>query len=145
MKKAIFYILITFITLSCTKSIKDSDLENIKGYWEIEKVILPEGTSKEYKINEEVEKVEYNNGKGVKRKVILLYNGNFLVNNIKQQFSIEKRKDSYFIMNKTDFSNWEEEILTLSPEKLIVKNEEGIEYYYKKRNDIKLEDNGKKN
>ena len=112
MKKAIFYILISFITLSCTKSIKDSDLENIKGYWEIEKVILPEGTSKEYKINEEVEKVEYDNGKGVKRKVILLYDGNFLVNNIKQQFSIKKRKDSYFIINKTDFSNWEEEILT---------------------------------
>ena len=56
----------------------------------------------------------------------------------------KKKEDSYYIINKTDFSEWEEEIISLSNDKLVVKNKEGMEYYYKKRNDIKLETNGKK-
>ncbi|NJM80754.1 MAG: hypothetical protein HC854_16165 [Flavobacterium sp.] len=99
---------------------------------------------KEYKINEEVEQIQYVNKEGVRRKVVLLYNGNFLSNNIKQKFVIQKKEDSYFIINKTDFSEWEEEIISLFKEKLVLKNKEGMEYYYKRRNDIKLETNGKK-
>lgn len=144
MKKTLVYFLLLFIMTSCGEKIKESDLTNLDGFWEIEKVELANDILKEYKINEEVEQIQYKNNEGVRRKVVLLYNGNFLSNNIKQKFSIQKKEDSYYIINKTDFSEWEEEIISLSNDKLVVKNKEGMEYYYKKRNDIKLETNGKK-
>lgn len=144
MKKTIIYFSLLFIITSCSEKIKESDLTNLDGFWEIEKVKLNNDILKEYKINEEVEQIEYADNKGVRRKVVLLYNGNFLSNNIKQKFVIKKKEASYYIENKTDFSAWEEEMIALSKDKLVLKNKEGMEYYYKKRNDIKLETNGKK-
>ncbi len=144
MKKTIAYFLMLFIITSCSEKINESDLINLDGFWEIEKVELNNAILKEYKINEEVEQIQYTDNKRVRRKVVLLYNGNFLSNNVKQNFVVKKKEASYYIENKTDFSAWEEEIITLSKDKLVLKNKEGMEYSYKKRNDIKLETNGKK-
>ena len=144
MQKWIFYLVTGLLISSCSKKVTKEDITNISGYWEIEKVELVDGSKKVYKINEEVEYIQFNDNKGVRRKVILLYNGDYLLNNIKQKFTITERDGTFFISNATDFSEWEEEIEALTDSKLVLQNKEGIKYYYKKRNDIKLETNGKK-
>ena len=54
MKKIILF-LVFGLFLSCKQSISESDLQNLNGYWEIEKVELPDGDKKEYKVNETID------------------------------------------------------------------------------------------
>ena len=47
------------------------------------------------------------------------------------------------MLNHTEFSDWKEEIERLNGKELVIKNEEGIQYFFKKRTDINLGTNGK--
>ena len=38
------------VFFSCKQNITQADMVNLNGYWEIEKVVLPDGDKKEYKI-----------------------------------------------------------------------------------------------
>ena len=119
------------------------DLQFLNGFWEIEKVVKEGETVKEYKINESVERFEFHNNKGTRNKVILLYNGNFVLNNVMQEFLIEEKEGTFYLLNHTEFSDWKEEIERLNGKELVIKNEEGIQYFFKKRTDINLGTNGK--
>lgn len=145
MQRIVIFSFIVGLFFSCATPIQEADLVKLNGFWEIEKVVLPNKDVKEYKVNEEMEQIEFKEGKGTRRKVIMLYNGNFLTNNITQEFTIETKNDECFLLNKTDYATWKEEIVELSDAILSIKNEEGILYHYRKRNDIKLEKNGEKN
>ena len=54
MKKIVLFLVFSLL-VSCKQSITEADLQNLNGYWEIEKVMLPDGEKKEYKINETVD------------------------------------------------------------------------------------------
>ncbi|MVO10936.1 hypothetical protein GOQ30_17325 [Flavobacterium sp. TP390] len=142
MKKILFFALF-FILTSCSKKISSSDLNFLNGFWEIEKVVKEGETVKEYKINESVERFDFHDDKGTRNKVIMLYNGNFVLNNVVQEFSIEEKEGTFYLLNHTEFSDWKEEIERLDENELVIKNEEGIQYFFKKRTDINLGTNGK--
>ena len=52
--KHIKIILVLFFLsiLSCKSDVKPEDLQQLNGFWEIEKVQMPDGSTKEFKINE---------------------------------------------------------------------------------------------
>ncbi|WP_445455254.1 hypothetical protein [Flavobacterium sp. HNIBRBA15423] len=141
--KKVLSCFILFVLFSCSETIQESDLQNLNGIWEIEKVKLSDETEKEYKVNEAVEQIQFENKKGIRRKVRLVYNGNFLLNNVIQKFTIEEKDNSFYILNHTEFSDWKEEIKLLTNESLMLENEQGMKYYYKKRTDIKIGKDGK--
>lgn len=141
--KKILFVALFFIITSCSKKISSSDLYFLNGFWEIEKVVKEGKTVKEYKINESVERFNFHDDKGTRNKVIVLYNGNFVLNNVVQEFSIEEEEGTFYLWNHTEFSDWREEIEKLDEKELVIKNEEGIQYFFKKRTDINLGTNGK--
>ena len=49
MKKIVGFLVLVLL-MSCKQTITESDLNNLNGYWEIEKVVLPDGDKKEYKV-----------------------------------------------------------------------------------------------
>jgi hypothetical protein len=55
MKKLLILFFLGTIGLSCKQKITDTDLQHLNGYWEIEKVTLPDGDTKEYKVNETID------------------------------------------------------------------------------------------
>ncbi|WP_130735577.1 hypothetical protein [Flavobacterium sp. J27] len=142
MKKIVFSFLF-LVVLSCSEKKATIDIQALGGIWEIEKVILADQRVKEYKINESVEQINLDKNKGTRRKVVMLYNGNFVLNNVIQEFTIEQKEGNVILLNHTEFSDWKEVIQDLSDTRLVLKNEQGIEYYYKKRTDIKLGKDGK--
>ncbi|VXC23993.1 conserved hypothetical protein [Flavobacterium sp. 9AF] len=141
--RKIFFSLFFLILLSCSEKKDNIDLKFLNGIWEIQKVVLTDNSVKEYKINESVEQININKNKGTRRKVLLFYNGNFVLNNIIQEFRMEQKDKKYFLLNHTQFSEWKEVIETLNDSELVLKNEQGLEYHYKKRTDIKLGEDGK--
>lgn len=132
MKKKIIVALTFVFLFSCQKEIKEADIQNLNGYWEIEKVILPDGEEKEYTANETFDFFEVKDKKGTRKKGMQQFDGTLLTNDVSENLTIEFKDGNCFINYKTDFATWKEEIISISKEKLIVKNKSDLEYHYKR-------------
>ena len=118
--------------LSCKQSISESDLQNLNGYWEIEKVELPDGDKKEYKVNETIDFFKITDKKGFRSKVMPQIDGTYLTNDLKEDVVVVLKDGDATIQYKTNYANWNEEIIELSKDKLVVKNQQDLEYHYKR-------------
>lgn len=142
MKKAITILFISFL-IACNKKVNPSDITKINGYWEIEKVILPDGTEKKYTINETIDYFKVNNNKGFRKKVTPQLDGTFLVNDDYENVEIKVIDEIYFINYSTSYSKWKEKILTINDDKLVTINDAKNEYHYKRASSINIIPNGK--
>lgn len=131
MKKCIL-LLLAIITVSCGKNITDEDIAHLNGYWEIEVAIMPDGSEKEYKVNPIIDYFEIKDNKGIRKKVMPQFDGTYRVNDTSEDITIIKEDNKTYISYTTDFSEWKEQIIDIDAEHLVVKNEQDIEYHYKK-------------
>ena len=131
MKKILFLIVLGSV-LSCKQKIKDADISNLNGYWEIEKVELPDGDKKEYKVNETIDFFKIDGNKGFRKKVMPQLDGTYLTNDIQEDIVIAVKDGDATIQYKTTYASWKEEIIELTKDKLVVKNEQDLEYHYKR-------------
>ena len=131
MKKILFLIVLGSV-LSCKQKITDADISNLNGYWEIEKVELPDGDKKEYKVNETIDFFKIDGNKGFRKKVMPQLDGTYLTNDIQEDIVIAVKDGDATIQYKTTYASWKEEIIELPKDKLVVKNEQDLEYHYKR-------------
>lgn len=130
--KKIFLLIVLTSMLSCKQKIKEADISNLNGYWEIEKVDLPDGDKKEYKVNETIDFFKIENKKGFRKKVMPQLDGTYLTNDLQENISVVLENGEANLQYKTNYASWEEEIIELTKDKLVVKNEQEMEYYYKR-------------
>jgi hypothetical protein len=143
MKNTIKLAILSLLFVACQQKIKPSDISKINGYWEIEKVVFPDGTKKEYKMNETYDFFNIANNKGFRKKVTPQLDGTFLVNNSSEAIKVLFEKDKTFLAYATPYSKWNEELITLTDEKMEVVNPDKITYFYKKTAPINLTSDGK--
>lgn len=145
MKNIFRILLVSFFLISCHQEIKPTDIAKINGYWEIEKVVFDQGKDKKYAINESFDyfRIDKSN-EGFRKKVMPQLDGTFLVNDAYENVSVRFLDEKVFIDYTTPYTNWSEEIINISDDKLVLKNAENKEYHYKKTEPINLLDNGKK-
>jgi hypothetical protein len=118
--------------LSCKQSISETDLNNLNGYWEIEKVELPDRDKKEYKVNETIDFFEIQDKKGFRKKVMPQLDGTYLTNDIQENIIITIQDGEAIVHYKTVYASWNEEIIKLTKDKLVIKNQQDFEYHYKR-------------
>ena len=143
MKKTVI-LFFFFVLSSCHQKITQQDVAKINGYWEIEKVNLPDGTEKKYTINETYDYFEIKGNTGFRKKVNPQLNGRFLVTNQSEKVTVLFEKDQTFLVYTTPFAKWKEEIKSLEDKKMVLINSTNMEYTYKKTGPINLIENGKK-
>ena len=143
--KKIVGLLIVVLFISCKQTITESDLNNLNGYWEIEKVVFPDGTKKEYTINETFDYFEIKGNKGIRNKVAPQLDGTFLVTGDYEKVAIEQSEGKYIILYTTFSSQWKETLETLTDKELVLINAAKNEYHYKRAAPINLLEDGKKN
>lgn len=143
MKKSLLLFVFYFLLISCHKEITENDIAKINGYWEIEKVVFPDGNEKKYTINETYDYFEIKNNSGFRKKVNPQLDGTFLVNDTYEKVTINKEKENYFLNYSTSFSKWKEKIITLTDSELVLINTNN-EYHYKRATPINIIPNGKK-
>ena len=131
MKKVMLFLVFGAL-LSCKQSFVEADLQNLNGYWEIEKVILPNGEKKEYKVNETIDFFKITKSNGFRKKVMPQIDGTYLTNNIQETVKVELIDGTASIYYSTSYAQWNEEIIELSKDKLVIKNQQDLEYYYKR-------------
>lgn len=131
MKK--FGLLTVFLTLiSCQSDVKSEDIQKLNGYWGIQQVGLPNGEKKEYKVNETIDYFELKGTAGFRQKVMPQFDGKFKTNGISEAVKIIKKDDLFYIEYNTSYGKWKEQILSIEDSILILKNQEKIEYIYKR-------------
>lgn len=144
MKKAFKIVLFSLLFVGCQQKIQPTDIIKLNGYWEIEKVVFDKGEDKDYKMNESFDYFNITNNKGIRKKVMPQLNGTFLVNDAFEKVAIRFEKDKVYLDYATDYAKWSEELIALTDEELVLKNEEKKEYHYKKTGPINLTGDGEK-
>jgi len=137
-------LVLSFLFVSCKQEIKPDDITKLNGYWEIEKVVFDKGEEKDYKMNETFDFFQIKNNKGVRTKVMPQFDGTFLTTDTFENVSVRFAGEQVFLDYKTKYAKWSEEIISLSDDKLVVKNPQKIEYHYKKAGPVNLLDDGEK-
>lgn len=129
MKKICVSLILCLVLISCQNDIELNELSN---YWEIKEVENPNGGVKKYTFNENIDFFEIQENIGIRKKVKPQLDGSFIVTNDFETFEIEELNGSYFLLFSTEYASWKEEIKTLNDEKLVLKNEDGLLYTYRK-------------
>ncbi|MBL7886900.1 MAG: hypothetical protein JNJ52_09140 [Flavobacterium sp.] len=132
MKKAVGFLVLTLMLISCKQTIASKDIAKINGYWEIEKVELPDGEDKDYKVNPTIDYFELKGNKGFRQKVMPQFDGTYLTNNLKETIEITQESGDFYINYTTQYGKWKEEIIEIKDSVLVLKNKENLEYHYKK-------------
>lgn len=133
MKKLFFTALLFVLLTACKQSITDKDIVKINGYWEIQKVELPNGEKKDYKVNETIDFFQVKNNKGFRQKVMPQFDGSYLTNGLKEAVSVFNENGDYYIDYVTQYGKWKEEIIEIKDSSLVLKNKENLEYHYKRQ------------
>lgn len=130
MRKAVILLYI-FVSISCGQRVEMTDIAKLNGYWEIEKVILSDGNEKEYKVNETIDYFKVNGTTGFRKKVMPQFDGTYLENGDAEKIDVAFKEKKAFLNYTTNYAKWKEEIISISDDKLVLRNGE-VEYYYKK-------------
>ena len=137
MKKHSYYILVLLL-ISCKQSNTVESISVINGYWEIEKVILPDGTEKQYGFNQTIDFFEIQDSIGIRKKLQPKLDGTFIASKDSETFSIKASNDSLYLFYKNYLSSRKETIVSLNQNQMILKNESQNLYFYKRFIKLKL-------
>ena len=144
MKKIGILAISTLLFLSCSKKVEATDIDKMNGYWEIEKVVFPDGKEKKYSINEVYDYFQIKDFIGIRKKVTPTLEGKFLVNLDAEKVTIKEGKDKFIVHYATIYNQWDEELISISKEEMVLKNDNNTEYHYKRATPINILKNGTK-
>ncbi|MHA7943683.1 lipocalin family protein [Formosa sp. 3Alg 14/1] len=131
MKQLIVFFSLIILTSCASKP--EIELSNLNGYWEIEEVILADGTSHIYKINETVDFIALNDSlSGYRQKMKTDADNTFTPVTTKEQLKVITENDSLKVHYHTPFSDWKETIIELNNDRFKVVNQHQNVYIYKR-------------
>lgn len=130
MKKACFYLMLILL-ISCGQD-PEEKLQHLNGYWQIEKVEMAEDSIREFSMNGIVDYFHFENGEGFRKKVRPQLDGKYLITQDAEKMEARIENDSLNLYYSTPFSSWKETVLKANEQELVLKNEWGKTYYYKK-------------
>lgn len=125
-------------TFSCKQEKTDDILEHISGYWEIEQVTSDKGESKTYTMNMLVDYIEIDDNEGFRKKVAPQPDGTFNITNDAETIIVEIQDNKVQLLYSTPFDQWTETVIKADENQLVVKNENGIIYTYKRFEQLNL-------
>ncbi|OZV67609.1 lipocalin family protein [Winogradskyella aurantia] len=127
-----------FIFISCSNNPK-SYINHLEGYWEIQEVILSDGSVKNYKVNETIDYISLNDSlKGFRKKLKPGLNNNYFTSDDAEALTVMVEDDSLRIYYSTPFSKWKETVLKATEDQLKIINENKAVYLYKRYTPIQL-------
>ena len=123
----------TLMFLGCMDtSISEADLHYLNGYWEIAEVEFPDGATKEYTVNTNIDFIQLEDGKGFRKKLQPKFDGSYGTSHDAELFTINLSNDIITMHYASDFNDWEEKLVQLDSMSFSVINAEGIQYRYKR-------------
>lgn len=132
MKKLISLLLLSLILIGCDSSSPEEKIANLNGYWEIQSAEQPDGSSKEFRFSEMVDYIVVESNEGFRKKVRPQLGGSFIASDDKELLQVKVENDSINLYYTTPYNSWKETLLSSKEEEIVVKNQHGIIYTYKR-------------
>ena len=130
--KRLFILLLVVFTISCSKN-PETYIAHINGYWEIESVILSDGTKKDYTYNESIDFFNITDSlTGFRKKLKPNFDGKFITSKDAETLKLVIENDSLNAYYTTPFDSWRETILFADSLQLKVINQNKNVYLYKR-------------
>jgi len=122
----------------CTQA-PEEKLTHLEGYWEIASVTTPSGETKTFSISQNIDFFDIqDNQKGIRKKVQPDINGHFTTSQSSENIDIEIQEDQLILTYTTAFDSWKETVVKASKEQLILLNDNGNTYTYRRYEPILL-------
>lgn len=135
----LYLIIASILFLGCQQQSPEDMVPHLSGYWEIENVLSKHVKGKEFTFNNTIDYIELEGSTGIRTKLQPTIDGKYIGNKTAESFEIKVEADSLNMYYQTPFDSWKETVLKATDVKLIVRNQDGIEYHYKKFEPINLE------
>ena len=140
--KKLCIILVVLVLTSCGKGHEAIDLEDLNGYWEIKKVEMARDSVIQYSISQYIDYFEVTDSSGIRTKLQPKLDGSFIATKDQSEIQILKTDDGIQLLYSTPFDNWKEKLVSLDGENMVVINQDGKKYYYKRYEPLLMENNG---
>ena len=125
--------LLIFTLLACSSKNKSIDLDKLSGYWEIEKVVFPNGQEKVYGLNTSIEYFWLEGEEGYRKKVQPQLDGQYLTSDDAQQFKMAQLQDAKFALEYDNGGlQWLEKLEELTANRLVLVSDQEVTYIYKR-------------
>lgn len=118
--------------LGCNRQTQEEKIANLNGYWQIHQADRPEGNSKKFGFSELVDYIKVDSTAGFRKKVRPQLDGNFISTDDVEVFDIKVENDSINLYYSTPYAEWKETVLTSKEDELVILNQAGIIYTYKR-------------
>ena len=128
-----FCLLIMVFVLLNSCQISKEDIKQLNGYWEIEKVVLENGETKVFSINQTVDYFSVNDSlMGFRKKLNPKFDGTFEHSNDAESIQVYHDNGKWVIKYTTSYAKWKETIKELTEDKVALLNQENRLYIYKR-------------
>jgi len=126
---ALFFVFL----ISCSKTVQQKDLQKLNGYWEIDLVESAHKKIKKYGMNTTVDFFKIDDkGKGYRKKMKPDFSGKYKTNHIKDTLQVVFKNEHFILQTRTAYDSWEEIIVKLTDDELVLENDKGILFHYRK-------------
>ncbi len=136
--KPIIIVALLVSLCNCSAPNPEESLQHITGYWEIEKVILQDGSEKQYNYNQSIDFFELKDTTGTRRKMQPKLDGHFTTSKDQIRFSYKIENNSLRLYFKSAIDTWKETVVLAKENQMIIKNEAGNLYFYKRYQKLDL-------
>ena len=135
-------IVLMLVFIACGKQSKNINLDDLNGYWEISKVELSKDSVIQYSISQYVDYFEVTDSTGIRTKLQPNIDGSFVATKDQSEIEILKSDGDIQLLYSTPFDEWKEQLVSLDEESMIVINQDGKKYYYKRYEPLISGENG---
>lgn len=137
--KKVSLLILIFTFLACSKDPK-TFVPHLNGYWEIEEVILSDGSKKTYTYNDTIDYIEITDSLvGFRTKLKPNLSGTYETSSDKERIDIKIENDSLHLMYSTPYSKWKESVLNANENQLLIINTNKDMYLYKRYEPLNLD------
>ncbi len=126
------------VLVSCVGPSAEEMRTKLPGYWEIEKVVLTDGSERTFDVNTVIDFIELDESTGLRKKVTPQLDGSFLTNKAAEQFTAVIENDSLKLHYDTPYDQWTETVVIARDSTLVIANTDGKVYWYKRYRPIFL-------
>ena len=133
------YLFVAFMVLwGCQTQSPEEMKGYLSGYWEIDHVESEHIQDMDFTFNSSIDFIDVEGDTGVRTKLQPNLDGSFTGSKTAESFVLKVENGSLNMYYETPFDKWKETVIRANDKELIVRNEDGIQYQYKKYEPINL-------
>ncbi|MCX2720420.1 lipocalin family protein [Lentiprolixibacter aurantiacus] len=126
------------LLLGCGSRVDPGALPQLNGYWEIEKVVFPDGSNKTYEVNTSIDFIEIKGQQGFRKKMQPQFDGTFNTSDDAEQFTVISVKNRLIMRYSNADNHWEETLVEITTDHFQVLSEDGVTYHYKRYEPLEM-------